>query len=55
MMTSPDTEEIPQFTEEVVKRAIKDEKHKAHGIDWITDDLINLGGGGGGGKLFSPT
>ena len=45
MKSSPDTEEIPQFTEEEVERAIKRMKrHKAQGVDGITSDIIKLGG-----------
>ena len=45
MKSSPDTEEIPEFTEEEVKRAIKGMKrHKAQGVDGITSDIIKLGG-----------
>ena len=46
MKLSPDTEEIPKFTEEV-ERAIKGmKKHKAHGRDGIKSDIINRGKGG---------
>ena len=45
MKSSPDTEEIPEFTEEKVKRAIKRiKRHKAQGVDGITSDAIKLGG-----------
>ena len=45
MESSPDTEEIPEFTEEEVERAIeKMKRHKAQGIDGITSDIIKLGG-----------
>ena len=45
MKLSPDTEEIPEFTEEEVERAIKRMKrHKAQGVDGITSDIIKLGG-----------
>ena len=45
MKSSPDTEEIPKFTEEEVERAIKRMKrHKAQGVDGITSDIIKLGG-----------
>ena len=45
MELSPDTEEIPEFTEEEVERAIKRMKrHKAQGVDGITSDIIKLGG-----------
>ena len=45
MKSSPDTEEIPEFTEEEVERAIKRMKtHKAQGVDGITSDIIKLGG-----------
>ena len=41
----PYTEEIPEFTEEEVERAIKRMKrHKAQGVDGITSDIIKLGG-----------
>ena len=44
MKSSPDTEKIPQFTEEEVERAIKwIKRHKAHGTDGITSDIIELG------------
>ena len=50
MKSSPDTEEIPEFTEEQVERAIKRTKRqKAQGMDGITSDIIKLGWGGGGG------
>ena len=43
--SSPDTEEIPEFTEEEVERAIKRMKrHKAQGVDGITSHIIKLGG-----------
>ena len=45
MESSPDKEEIPEFTE--VERAIK--RYKARGMDGITSDIIRLEGGGGGG------
>ena len=45
MKSSPGTEEIPEFTEEEVERAIKRMKrHKAQGVDGITSDIIKLGG-----------
>ena len=45
MKSSPDTEEIPEFTEEEVERAIKRMKrHKAQGVDGITRHIIKLGG-----------
>ena len=45
MKSSPDTEEIPEFTEEEVERAIKRMKrHKAQGVDGITSDIMKLGG-----------
>ena len=45
MKSGPDTEEIPEFTEEEVERAIKRMKrHKAQGMDGITSDIIKLGG-----------
>ena len=45
MKSSPDTEEIPEFTEEV-ERAIKKKmkRHKAQGVDGIRIDIIKLGG-----------
>ena len=44
MKSSPDTEEIPEFTEKEVERAIKRMKrHKAQGVDGITSDIIKLG------------
>ena len=52
--SSPDTEEIPKFTEEKVERAIKRMKrHIAQGIDGITSHIIKLEGGGGGGDQSS--
>ena len=55
--SSPDKEEIPEFTEEEMERAIKRMgRHKAHGMDGISSDIIKLGGGGGGGGTSSsPT
>ena len=45
MKSSPGTEEISEFTEEEVERAIKGMKrHKTHGMDGITSDIIKLGG-----------
>ena len=45
MKSSPDTEEISDFTEEEVERAIKRmERHKSQGIGGITSDIIKLGG-----------
>ena len=45
MKSSPDTEEIPEFTKEEVERDIKRMKrHKAQGVDGITSDIIKLGG-----------
>ena len=45
MKSSPDTEEIPEFTKEEMKRAIKRMKrHKAKGMDGITSDIIKLAG-----------
>ena len=45
MKSSPDTEEIPEFTEEEVERAMKRMKrHRAQGMDGITSDIIKLGG-----------
>ena len=45
MKSSPDTEEIPEFTEEEVGRAIKRMKrHKAQGVDGITSDIMKLVG-----------
>ena len=50
--SSPVTEEIPEFTEEEVERAIKRMKrHKAQGMDGITSDIKLEGGGGGGGLV----
>ena len=55
MKSSPDTEEIPEFTEEEVERAIKKMKrHKAQGMDGVTSDIIKLGGGGGGNHSHLP-
>ena len=40
MKSSPNKEEIPEFTEEEVERAIKRMKrHKAHGMDGMTSDI----------------
>ena len=44
MKSSPDTEEIPEFTEEVERAVKKMKRHKAHGVDGITSDVIKLGG-----------
>ena len=45
MKSSPGTEEIPEFTEEEVERAIKRMKRReAQGVDGITSDIIKLGG-----------
>ena len=45
MKSSPDIDEIPEFTEEEVERAIKRMKrHKAQGVDGITSEIIKLGG-----------
>ena len=45
MKSSPDTEEIPEFTEEEVERAItRMKRHKAQGVDGITSDITKLGG-----------
>ena len=41
MKSSPDTEEMPDFTEEVERM----KRHKAHGMDGITSDIIKLGRG----------
>ena len=44
MKPSPDTEEIPEFTEEGVGRDInRTKRHKAQGMDGITSDIIKLG------------
>ena len=44
MKSSPDTEEVPGFTEEEVERAIKRMKrHKAQGMDRIISDTNKLG------------
>ena len=44
MKSSPDTEEIPEFTEEVERAITKMKRHKAQGMDGITNDIIKLGG-----------
>ena len=45
MKSSPDTEDIPEFTEEEAERAMKRMKrHKAHGMDGITSDITRPGG-----------
>ena len=49
MKSCPDTEEIPEFTEEVERPIKRMRRHRAQGITRITSDVINLGGGGGGG------
>ena len=42
--SSPDSEEIPEFAEGEVERAVKRMKrHKAHGMDGITSDIVKLG------------
>ena len=44
MKSSPDIEEIPEFTAEEVERDIKGmERHKAYKTDGITNDIIKLG------------
>ena len=43
MKSSPDTEEIPDFTEEVESAIKRMKRYKAHGMDWITSDVIKLG------------
>ena len=44
MKSSPDTEEMPEFTEEEAERTIKRMKrHKAQGVDGITSAIIKLG------------
>ena len=44
MKSSPDTEGVPEFTEEEVGRAIKKMKrHKTQGMNGITSDIITLG------------
>ena len=66
MKSSPDTEGIPDFTEEEVARAIKRMKrHNAQGMDRITSDIYKTGrgrreesgggGGGGGGRDLGET
>ena len=43
MKSSPDTEEISEFTEEDVERAVKRMKrHKAQRMDGIISDIITL-------------
>ena len=55
MKSSPDTEEIPEFTEEEVGRAVrKMKRHKINGMDGITSDIVQLRGRGGGGGANSP-
>ena len=44
MKSSPDTEEIPKFTEEVERAIKRMNKYKAQGMDGITSDIIKLGG-----------
>ena len=45
MKSSPGTEEISEFTEEEVEKAIKRmNRHKPQGVDGITSDIIKLGG-----------
>ena len=44
MKSSPDTEEMPVFTEQKAERAIKRiKRRKAQGMDGITSDVIKLG------------
>ena len=48
MISSPDTKEIPKFTEEEVERVIlRMHRHTAHGMFGITSDIIKKTGGGG--------
>ena len=55
MKWSPDTEEIPEFTEEEVETAIKRMKrHKDQEMDEITSDIIKLGRGGGANRSHLP-
>ena len=52
MKSSPDTEEIPEFTGKEVERAIiKTKRHKAHAMDETRSDIIKRGWGGGGGDV----
>ena len=52
LKSSPDTEEVPKFTEEEVERAIKRmQRQTAQGMDGITSDIIKWGWGGGGGQI----
>ena len=44
MKSSPDTEEIPEFTEEVERAIKRMKRHKAQGVDGITSDIVKLGG-----------
>ena len=44
MKSSPDTEEIPEFAEEVERAIKRMKRHKAQGVDGITSDIIKLGG-----------
>ena len=44
--SSPDKDEVPNFTKEEVKQFLKEmSKNKAPGPDEITSDVISLGGG----------
>ena len=44
MKSSPDTEEIPELTEDVERAIKRMKRHKAQGMDGITSDIIKLGG-----------
>ena len=44
MESSPDTEEIPKFAEEMETAMKRMKRHKAQGVDGITSDIIKLGG-----------
>ena len=49
--SSPDTEKIPESTDEEVEMAIKSmNRHKAHGMDGTGSDIMKLGN-----NLSSPT
>ena len=57
MRSSPDAEEISEFTEKEMEKAMKRMKrHNGHCMDGITSDIIKHGmaggvwGGGGGGR-----
>ena len=44
MTSSPGTEKIPEFTEEVERVMKRMKRHNSQGMDGITSDIIKLGG-----------